>query len=341
MKNSHFSLFVFIWIVGMLLSPIKTFSQETQPLDLQAKQAMLALNYCHMSLVRILAYQDRIILDEEYNNIINNINLSAIKDEEILTVLKSLMDALTEFKLTDGDKRMLTQEYDRQVAKAFHLAFKSDMVNMITGMTMNAITEKINAGPMLRSLLAVGGQYEHYRNNLDEYRDQLDKKLWRLEKDTIAEINDLRKSFLEVYWRLMTKYNIPDEWRLSEQQLQRVVDVFEEHDAEKRLRQLEEMQQNFVMFPPFWYAVAKTAHELGQDAKAFDTYQKIQRERIAFFREDHAYSSALMDKIVLVDELENSQSDLKVITQNSPYDGRKNLFAAIKYTDTSCVTSNR
>ena len=55
-------------IVVMVLSAVSD-AQESQPLDKDALQAMLALNYCHMSLVKILAYEDRVVLDEEYNNI--------------------------------------------------------------------------------------------------------------------------------------------------------------------------------------------------------------------------------------------------------------------------------
>ena len=82
---------VILCSVFCLVITSQGYGQEQQLND-NAMRAMLALNYCHMALVNILAYEDRIILDEEYNNIINNISLSAIQDEEVVTILKQLMD---------------------------------------------------------------------------------------------------------------------------------------------------------------------------------------------------------------------------------------------------------
>ena len=173
----------------------------------------------------------------------------------------------------------------------------------------------------------------------------LNQNIWRLEKDTIAQINELRKSFLDAYWKVIKRYNIPDEWRLSEEQLQRAVQVFQETDSEKRLRQLLDMEHDFTMFPPFWYRLARTYHEIGQFRKALILYHQFENERFSFFRQDHELSSALMDKILLVQSVKALQPSLleemdvavdipsyiKRITDNSPYDWQKNLFAALQY----------
>ncbi len=330
--------------IGFAFSAM-AYGQESRNLDDKATRAMLALNYCHMSLVKILAYQDRIILDDEYNNIINNINLSAIEDEEILTILKHLMDTLTEFKLAEGDKDILVKEYDKHVSLAFYTAMQMNPINVLIGKGTDMITETLNIGPTLKSLLSIGGPYEHYRKYIKEYRETLDEKLWKLEKKTIKRINGTRKDFLESYWKLMKKYHIPDEWRLTESQLQRAINIFKETDVEKRLRQLEDIQHHFSVFPPFWYMLARTAQDSDRYEKALAIYEKIEQDRLPFFREDHEFASALMSKVVLLQTLEEQQSevfaqvegkidipkDLLGITQNSPFDWRKNVFAALQY----------
>lgn len=285
-----------------------------------------------MALVKIDTHKDRIILDQEYNAIVNNINLAAIEDKEILSILQELMDTLTECKLAEEDKKIFQKEYNRRAERALYDA-------MLEGL-------KFRKG---LPLVKLGGVYVDYRFNRQAYRDELDEKVWRLEADKLKKLNELRKKFQNVYWKLIKTHHIPDEWRLTEKQLKRAVSIFDEQDAEKKLRQLEEMQFDFQAFPPFRYALAETlaqtAEEVQEYEKALKAYERIEQDRIPFLRKDHEFSSALMTKVVLVQTLKEVQPnvlakfevpfdisrDLRIITKNSPYDWRKNLFVALQY----------
>ncbi len=371
-------------------TPRPTPNPTPTPRYTEATKAMLALNYCHLSLVKILAYEDRIILHEEYDNIINNINLAMINDEEIITVLKNLMDTLTEFKLAETERELFVNTYNKKVSTAFYEALANSakstaaiqslktivnstqsspdenftiramqgaqqgisggvpgiVIGTVTSFASKASKNPISAGiAAVVSVAVVGDIWQSYHANLSEYRGELNQNIWRLEKGTIERINELRKSFLDAYWRLIKRYNIPDEWRLSEEQLQRVVQVFQETDSEKRLRQLTDMEHDFLMFPPFWYMLARTYHETGQFRQALALYQQFEDERFSFFRQDHELSSALMNKILLVQSVQalhpslleemnmtvDIPYDVKRITANSPYNWQKNLFAALQY----------
>jgi hypothetical protein len=57
----------------------------------KSKNAVLALNYLHASLNKIKMYNDKRVLEDEYDNIINNINLTAINDKEIVDIITKLM----------------------------------------------------------------------------------------------------------------------------------------------------------------------------------------------------------------------------------------------------------
>jgi len=378
--------YLFLSMALLLSVSITSHCQELQSFDNKAIQAMLALNYCHMSLVKILAYEDRIVLDEEYNNIINNINLTAIQDEEILILLQNLMDTLTTYKLAETDKEILVKEYNKRVATTSYATlnlafkniatdeniqkfaidamttlpeklFKNVLNNMLEGFMSGGLTGggaglvrglvlTSSSGPgigflAMDSLASMGGPYQHYRNNIEDYRERFERDIWKLEKTTIQTVNEARKTFLQVYWKLMQKYHIPDAWRLTEKQLQQAIGVFKEQDLEKKLRLLEGMQQDFSIFPPFWYELAQTSQKADKIEQAFRIYEKIEYEHIPFFREDNEFSSALMNKVVLVKAIQTTQpellkqleitvdipKDLKLITANSP-DGWRQILAA-------------
>lgn len=293
----------------------------------EAIRTAVSLNYCHMSLFRITSYNDRIVLDEEYTEIINNINLTKIQDEEIINLLKTLMDTISEFKLSEGDKGFLYSRYEQQIAKAFYSSF-SGLPGAVSSAGINpyAIAAK--------TLVHLGSAYSNYRKNMKEYRKTLDKTLWELDKKAIIQLNEARKNFLSSYWKLMKKYEIPDKWRLTEKQMGFFMTVLKDEDPERKLRQLTRLETDFEAYPPFWYYLGQAAQDVNRNDLALKAYEKFEQIQKGFFREDNFYSSVLMNKI----ELLNMQRDQDIIAeylgkivQESPLDFRKNLFAAIWY----------
>jgi tetratricopeptide (TPR) repeat protein len=293
----------------------------------EALQTAVSLNYCHMSLFRIMSYNDRIVLDEEYTEIINNINLTKIQDEEIINLLKTLMDTISEFKLSEGDKGFLYSRYEQQIAKAFYASF-SGLPRAVSAAGFNpyAIATK--------TLIHLGSAYSNYRKNMQEYRKTMNKALWELDKKAIIQLNEARKNFLSSYWKLMKKYGIPDKWRLTEKQMGFFMTVLKDEDPERKLRQLIRLENDFEAYPPFWYYLGQAAQDINQNDMALKAYEKFEQIQKGFFREDNFYSSVLMNKIELINP-ENDQDIiieyLSEIVQESPLDFRKNLFAAIWY----------
>ena len=64
-------------------------------------KAAYALNLCTVSVSQIIDYNDVNIMEQEYEAILNNLNLEQIpKDEALLNILKQILDTITfsEFK---------------------------------------------------------------------------------------------------------------------------------------------------------------------------------------------------------------------------------------------------
>jgi hypothetical protein len=170
--------------------------------------AIMALNYSNFSLMTINEYNDRVILDQEYNNIINRINLTMIQDEEIIDIIKVLMDTLTKYQLNEGDREYLDRVYTKNVENAVFDSISSGLTSLV-----NLDPQKIG-----RSLVGAGGAAFDYRRNIEYYRMELDESVWGLEKDAILAVNEANKKFIDVYWKLLKKYDAPDDWRLTQEQ---------------------------------------------------------------------------------------------------------------------------
>ena len=137
---------------------------------------MSALNSCIFSIAKIISYNDRIVLDQEYSQIINNINFGNIAaDDELIELHKVMMDVITYAKLRDNEKDRFLKKYNKKTKKALFDSFSS--VNL----------SGFNPASMITSgIVSIGSAYFSYQNAIDSYREELDDKMWGLEKESCS-----------------------------------------------------------------------------------------------------------------------------------------------------------
>lgn len=87
---------------------------------------MSALNMAVVSINRILTTQSRAVLEQEYHNIINNLNLASIKDdEEMMNLFQEIMRRISRKRVSDEDNRRLRSYYDSAEQKRITYALSS------------------------------------------------------------------------------------------------------------------------------------------------------------------------------------------------------------------------
>ena len=87
--------------------------------DDQKIKTAFALNLCTVSVSQIIDYKDVVVLEQEYDAILNNLNLESIpKDEALLDILKQLLDTITFFRMQEGDKEFIDKEYQNKMKNA-------------------------------------------------------------------------------------------------------------------------------------------------------------------------------------------------------------------------------
>ena len=79
------------------------------------QHTMLALNMAIVSIHRIISTQDRIVLDQEYNNIINKLALGNIEsDYEMTGLYAELMNFITGKGLRQEEAKRFQERYNRR-----------------------------------------------------------------------------------------------------------------------------------------------------------------------------------------------------------------------------------
>ena len=318
-------LYSVILLACALLTHFPSYAAPPEAYD--PMQTALCLNYALVSLCKIASYNDVGVLDQEYNNIINNINLSKIEDYEVVDLFTDLMDTLTAAKITDKQKDFIRKRYERKVGNAMYAAFG----NIRSGMhfTVEPTTLALNA------LQSIGMGYFNYKKELAKYREEREEEEWKIDEQILRDLNDIRKSLFEKSWELLKRYDFPDAWRLVEKQVEEYVNALKDNDAQRRLRKLNRMKQQFQAYPPFWYYLGITAQELRLEEDALVYYDRFDTTHKGIFRKDPFVASVSMNRVALWgDGASPGQitASLETIVDNSENSDWNNfLFVALHF----------
>ena len=213
-----------------------------------------ALNLCTVSVSQIIDYNDVVVLEQEYDTILNNLNLESIpKDEALLNILKQLLDTITFFRMQEGDKQFIDKEYQNKMKNAIWSAVPNVGFIFSSGNPVTFITS-------LASQVGIG--YMNYRKAKAENELAYEKEQWQLRRSAIEQFNGLRRELFDTAWRLVDAHDIPDAYRLTERQVTQYNDILMDPDAFRRYERLDTIKENFVAYPPFWYFFGNTANEL-------------------------------------------------------------------------------
>lgn len=217
-------------------------------------RAAHALNLMTVSISQIIEYNDAYILEQEYDTIINNLNLEKMpKDEALLDICKQILDEITYQRMDAGDKKLLEKKYQHQLKNAVWSAVPN----------VGAIFATSNPVAMAATFATqVGIGYMNYRRNKAEYSLGYEESKWQIQKHRLQHLNALRTELFETSWRLADQYSFPDEYRLSAKQISQYNNALMESNPIKRYNKLDAMRKAFDAYPAFWYQIGSTANSI-------------------------------------------------------------------------------
>jgi len=267
-----------------------------------------ALNLCTVSVSQIIDYNDENILEQEYETILNNLNLEHMpKDEALLNILKQLLDTVTFFRIQEGDKELIEKEYQHKVKNAIWSAIPNFGLIVAGG---NPYTMAVS----LASQVGIG--YMNYRRVKAENKLEKEQNEWQLQRAAIEQLNGLRRELFDASWRLADRYEFPDEYRLTERQISQYNKILMDTDDIRRYERLEAIEKYFIAYPPFWYYFGNAANKIAGNALSDgnnDIYLKYKRlaiehfekymesNKYALLRDDQITSSCALEYIELLD----------------------------------------
>ncbi|MDR2141530.1 MAG: hypothetical protein LBR11_07055 [Deltaproteobacteria bacterium] len=287
-----------------------------------------ALNYALIAVSQILYSRDKILITQIYDDIINNINFAEIKDDqELIDLYKRIMDRITEMRIDDEMRNRLAFIKDRKQENAVIKAASDNLPRNSGG---GGLWGFIGA-----AVSSVAGGFIDYELNTAEYQAELDQGNWQLEDKSVREINDLNKQVLETSWRLLNRYSLDGEKRLSQQILGEFSRVLAAPDRAVALRQLIRLENEFSLYPPYWFYRGFLHQTQGQKKEALDCFKNFDKIWRPILIKDPMYAEVA--KFLLVDSIErankeNQKKYADIIIKHSDKDSWLNIaFAGIVY----------
>ena len=289
----------------------KTYEEEDK------RKAACALNMCTVSVSQIIDYNDIIILEQEYDTILNNLNLENMpKDEALLKILKELLDTITFFRIQEGDKKFIDREYQHKIKDAVWSAVPNLGVLIAGG---NPISVALTLG----SQIGIG--YMNYRRTKSYLEFEKEKSEWKLQRSAIEQFNGLRRELFDTAWRLADEYGFDDKYRLTERQITQYNNILMDSDNLRKYERLTAIKENFAAYAPFWYHFGSVANQIAQQEdddkikskyvglakKWFDTYMEINQG--ALLREDQLEAACALEYVDLLDKNQDKDKILKLL----------------------------
>ncbi|MBR1657415.1 MAG: sel1 repeat family protein [Synergistaceae bacterium] len=293
------------------------------------QHTMLALNMAIVSIHRIVSTQDRIILDQEYNTIINKLALGNIEsDYEMTGLFAELMNFITGKGLRQEEAQRFQERYNRREQR--------QIINALSGIRAYGGNLWSWLGSLATSCVS---SYFTYHSAKGELLEGLNDDLWQLKKEEIEDCNDLQVKLLNSSWNLLRQYKLPDEYRLTQETLDGYYKAVNEADPAKRLRMLRarNIEKNFQVYPPYWYYRAKAAQESGDDSETLKCWDKFAEVWRPVLRNDpYKLEEAKYRVQRLSGDAEKNREEirrlLEVIQDNTTAgDWSNNLFAGVAY----------
>ena len=171
-------------------------------------------------------------------------------------------------------------------------------------------------------------------------KEELRNSMWRLERQDIADCNALQERLLQSSWNLLRQYRLPDEYRLTQTSLKNFYRAVQEEDVTRRSRMLRNLEDEFRVYPPYWYYRAKTAQEAGSLTEARQHFAKFSEVWRPVLRRDpyklEAAKFRIQELVSAGKDLDDIKPELlsllETVYTNTPKDDwADNLFLGVAY----------
>ena len=235
------------------------------------------INHINWVVYKINAYNDPIVLEEEYKGLDpNSLRFDSIDDPETISIIKQILDLLVQMRINEKEREFIEQ--DRE----------DEMANLLAESLPNP-SSCLSANPWIAATKVAGAvfqSYQNYERGKKKVMKKFERANWELEKNQLFKLNDLNKNLLENQWKLVKRYGIDDRKRVVEEDFKELMTKLKDTNDRRRYGYLVEHEKTFEKLPLYWYYRASAANQIGDFQGAIDAAKQYQDIHLQILRKD-------------------------------------------------------
>ena len=296
--------------------------QVSEPESAAAWDTIALINHINYVVEVIRTYNNVVALEEEYWNIsADNLNLNRIPDQEALTLIRNILNALREMRMNDRQRKWCQRVLTRNLDGA-KLARTAQIATNVAESTRKAVTDGKGFFAGLKAIVAdtavatVNAHFD-YKQAERTWQAQWEDKQFELDTEKLEALYELNDSLLVHQWTLIQKYHLPDRLRITSREVKSLVDCLKDTNPKRCYQRLKPMAKQFEVYPTYWHYRAAMALASGQYTDVLASCDRFNQINRGLFRFDPMVANVSMFKIAALVELgrTNNPEDKEDIRQ--------------------------
>ena len=259
--------------------------QSTDLVDAKQSRYVTWLNYLRYLVQDIEeSKRNRMYLEEVYASLTGNSKPENI-DEETQEQIKSLLDAIEQYRFIESKREKLKLLYDNTQAKS-----------IIDALSSSFDVDRFDSESMKNMVLSVAKYAidvaDYYVNEPGPSKEYLTDG-WELDEDELKQLHQNRKDTFDYLVNMVRKYGIPSELTIDEKLMTTFVETKNDQNNYKKIQYFEENEDKFSHFGIYWLELAKCYFESSQYDKCIMCVKKYEALGIDIFNKDYYYARTL------------------------------------------------
>ena len=281
---------------------------------------------------------NRLILDEIYTSLLNDINPSAV-DEITQDHLKNLRDIIKSYLKITTKRERLQYIYNQDKAAAIRSAVPNPL----------AILSVTNSYDWKKLAISVGYSVVDSFNNYKSAKENADKAFlmsgWELDDEELATVQKNRDRAFDYMVDMVQEYGLDGTLTLNEKSIEKYAEICDTKSIPERIRRLESEKGTYQLLGNYWLELADCYFETDKYEKTLDCVDEYNKLATGIYRQDFNYVKILPKAIVAAQNVYSDQPEQYIvrtskyaddILKNTPKDEENwstRYFAAQVYLD--------
>lgn len=257
-----------------------------ESLSTSQKNSLNMMNYLTVLAQRVIAAKNnRLILDEVYRELYNNITPDAV-DGETLDQISYLAGTIEEFRMTDVKRERLRRAFECAQVDAARQAIP-DPIALLSAATSGGLARFA----MSVVYMAVDSA-SSYSAALDGAEAELVKGNWELDDEQSKTLHESRDDLFAYIVNMVAEYDVPGFMSMTEETAEQFAS-WEKRAVAQRIRYFEKNCDRYCALGAYWLVLACSYYEDADYERCIRAIETYETFSTGIFRNDYGYAKAL------------------------------------------------